>query len=90
MPTVERIEVKAGRQIASQYLWCEMLVAVESLEITVYTSDGKTFTSAVPMAVQSHPSEEGRTSWVGSNLARLLAGLHVTLSHIASAPLLLK
>jgi len=67
LPTVERIEVKAGKQIASQYLWCEMLVAVESIEITVYTSDGKTFTSAAPMAVRAHPTEEGRSSWVGTD-----------------------
>jgi hypothetical protein len=68
LPTVDRIEVKAGKQIASQYLWCEMLTAVESLETTAHTSDGKTFTSAVPMAVQAHPTEEGRSSWVGTDV----------------------
>jgi hypothetical protein len=67
LPVVERIEVKAGKQIASQYLWCEMLVAVESLEIAAHTSDGRTFTSVVPMAVRAHQTEEGRSSWVGTD-----------------------
>jgi len=68
LATVERVEVKAGKQIASQYLWCEILVVVESLEITAYTSEGKTFTSAVPMALRAHPCEEGRSSWVGTDV----------------------
>ena len=65
--TVEQVEVKAGKQIASQYLWCEMLVAVESLEITAHTSDGRTFTSAVPMAVRDHASDD-RGSWIGTDV----------------------
>jgi hypothetical protein len=67
LPVVERIEVKAGKQIASQYLWCEMLVAAESLEITAHTSDGRTFRSAVPMAVRDHASDD-RSSWIGTDV----------------------
>jgi hypothetical protein len=65
---VDRVEVSAGKQIASQYLWCERLMAVESLAITAHTSDGKMFASAVPMATQVYPSQEGRCSWIGTDV----------------------
>ncbi len=68
LPTVERIEVKAGREIRSQYLWCERLIAVESLQITAHISDGQTFTSEVPLAVNEPPHHEGTCRWVGTDV----------------------
>jgi len=63
LPTIERIELDAGKELAREYLWCETLVAVESLRITAHTSDGKVFRSAVPMAIRRPPEKEGRRSW---------------------------
>ncbi len=73
LPTVERIEVKPGQDLRSQYLWCEMLVAVESLQITAHTSDGKTLTAEVPMAIDEHSRPEGRTTWIGTDVLVTLA-----------------
>ena len=68
LPTIEHIEVKAGKEIRSQYLWCERLVAVEDLQITAHTSDGRAFTSAVPMAICEYARAEGPNTWVGTGV----------------------
>lgn len=68
LPTVEQVEVKAGKEIQSQYLWCERLVAVESLQIMAHTSDGRTFTSVVPMAIREHARPEGLGTWVTTHV----------------------
>jgi hypothetical protein len=51
LPTVDKVEVKLGKELDRQSMWCELLVAVESIEITAQTSDGKVFASDVVMAV---------------------------------------
>ena len=68
LPTVEQVEVTAGKEIQSQYLWCERLVAVESLQITAHASDGKAFTSVVPMAIREYARTEGPNTWVGTDV----------------------
>ncbi|MDI6451453.1 hypothetical protein [Anaerobaca lacustris] len=68
LPTVEQVEVKAGKEIQSQYLWCERLVAVESIQISAHTSDGRTFTSVVPMAIREHTRPEGAGTWVATHV----------------------
>ena len=50
LPTVDKVHVKLGKEIGSQWLWSEVLVAVESIRITAQTSDGKVFESDVLMA----------------------------------------
>ena len=64
LPTVERIEVQAGKELARESLCCETLVAVEGLQITAHTSDGGVHSSAVAMATRTLPQEEGRCRWV--------------------------
>jgi len=68
LPTVERIEVEAGKELAQDDLWCETLIAVESLQLTAHTSDGRIFRSAVPMAIRMPPKKEGRRSWSTSEV----------------------
>ena len=68
LPTIEQVEIKTGKEIQSQYLWCERLVAVESLQITARTSDGRTFASVVPMAIREHTRPEGVGTWVGTDV----------------------
>ena len=63
LPVVDRIEVLVGKELARQCYCCETLVAVENLEITAYTSDGRIFRSAVPMAVRQQPRTEDRYRW---------------------------
>jgi hypothetical protein len=73
LPVVDRVEVAAGKELARQCMCCETLVAVESLEITAYTSDGRIFTSPVPMAVRAVPQGEGRHRWTTIDVLVTLA-----------------
>ena len=52
LPTIDHIEVTAGKELASQHLWRGLITAVGGLEITARTSDGKTFSQNVEMAVR--------------------------------------
>jgi hypothetical protein len=51
LPTVDKVEVKLGKELGRGWLWSEVLVAVQSIRITAQTSDGKLFDSDVVMAV---------------------------------------
>jgi hypothetical protein len=73
LPVVDRVQVLVGKELAREYLCCETLVAVESLEITAYTSDGRVFSSAVPMAVRELPQGEGRHRWTTIDVLVTLA-----------------
>jgi hypothetical protein len=73
LPVVDRVEVLIGKELARQYLCCETLVAVESLEITAYTSDGRIFSSAVPMAIREVPQQDGRQRWTTIDVLVTLA-----------------
>ena len=61
--TVERIEVKAGEELHKDHVWCETLAAVRNLQVIAYTSDGRVFSSAVPMAVRKLIEPEGKRLW---------------------------
>ncbi|MHC4629248.1 MAG: hypothetical protein ACYTDV_19890 [Planctomycetota bacterium] len=58
LPTIGNVDVTVGKELGRQGIWCETLVAVESLKITVHTSDKKVFTSNVCMAVLEEPAKE--------------------------------
>jgi hypothetical protein len=73
LPVVDRIEVLVGKELARQCYCCETLVAVESLEITAYTSDGRVFRSAVPMAVRQQPRTADRYRWTTTDVLVTLA-----------------
>ena len=73
LPTVDRIELTVGKELNREYIWCEALVAVESLEITACTSDGKTFSSAVPLAVRLCERTIGTSRWLGTDVLVTLA-----------------
>ncbi len=45
LPTVEKIEVKLGRQLEKDWIWQGTLIAVESIKIAAQTSDGRLFES---------------------------------------------
>jgi hypothetical protein len=63
LPVVKRARVKVGRELAREALGSETLVAVESLQIIAHTSDGKVFSSGVPMAIRRPPRTAKRRSW---------------------------
>lgn len=65
LPTVDKIEVKMGKELCKDWLWLHVLIAVESIRITAHTSDGKAFESDVVMAVLE--SEQNERPWHGSD-----------------------
>jgi len=58
LPTIDHIEVKAGKELATQHLRRGLITAVECLEITARTSNGRTFSQNVEMAVRKPISKE--------------------------------
>lgn len=40
---MDKVEVKVGKELGRNWLWSQVLVAVESIKITAHTSDGKVF-----------------------------------------------
>ncbi len=58
LPTIDHIEVTAGKELATQHLWRGLITAVDGLEITARTSDGSTFRQNVEMAVRKPISKE--------------------------------
>ncbi|MCK4887013.1 MAG: hypothetical protein KAS96_06460 [Planctomycetes bacterium] len=66
LPVVNKVEVTVGKEIGKQGIWSETLVAVDSLQIAVQTSDGKVFKSNVLMAVLDEPVE--KRSWCCMNV----------------------
>ncbi len=61
LPTIGKVDVTVGKEIGWKGIWNEMLVAVDSLQIAVHTSDNKVFESDVLMAVLEQPAE--KRSW---------------------------
>jgi hypothetical protein len=62
LPKIGKVEVTLGKELGRRGIWSETLVAVESLRITVHTSDKKVFASEVCMAVLEETSRERRWS----------------------------
>ena len=60
LPTIEKVEVKAGKELLSQCLWAGKLTCVDELTITAHTTDGKVFSSPVCMAKMIVPPPENR------------------------------
>ena len=68
LPTVDRVRVRTGKELGRQWVWCEMLVAVDSLQIIAHVSDGRTFKSDVPMAIKQQPRPQRRRGWTSINV----------------------
>lgn len=66
LPTVDKVEVAVGKELGSECVWNERLVAVDSLEIAAYTSDNKAFKSDVLMAVLEQ--QRDKRSWFCMNV----------------------
>jgi len=66
LPTIGKIEVTVGKELGHGGVWNETLVAVDSLQITVHTSDKKIFKSDVLMAVLEQQRE--KRTWYCMNV----------------------
>jgi hypothetical protein len=71
LPTVNKVEITVGKKLGEQGIWNETLVAVDSLQIIVHTSDNKVFKSDVLMAVLEQPKD--KRSWYCMNIYVTLA-----------------
>ncbi len=50
LPRITKVSVKSGQTVLARHVWDALLVCVKSLNITVRTSDGKTYSAPVCMA----------------------------------------
>jgi len=73
LPTIDQVELEVGAELKRECLWCESLVVVKGLEITARTSDDKTFSSSVPMAVSLHEDKAGINRWIGTDVLVTIA-----------------
>jgi len=62
LPTVDKIEVKAGKELGKGSNYSGEWIAVKSLEITAHTSDAKVFASKVCMAIVP-PDQTNNQNW---------------------------
>jgi hypothetical protein len=58
LPCIDSVEVTVGKEVARDYMCSGVLVVVETLQITAIASDGRRFTSAVPMAIREAAIKE--------------------------------
>ncbi len=61
LPTITKVELTAGKELHSDWVWSGKLACVDLLKITAQTSDGKTLSSPVCMARSPAPPAEGPT-----------------------------
>ena len=66
LPTVDRVQVRAGKTLQESWVNGGLLICVDSLSITAYCSDGKRLASPVCMAVRPGKDKEQR-SWCGQS-----------------------
>jgi len=62
LPNVTKVEVSKGKEKLRNSINCGEIVCFDKLSITVHTSDGKTFSSDVDMAVITEPPK-GKHQW---------------------------
>jgi hypothetical protein len=66
LPTIDKVEVAVGKELGSECVWNERLVAVDSLQITAHTSDDKVFKSDALMSVLEQ--QRDKRSWFCMNV----------------------
>ncbi len=64
LPTVDRVEVSAGKTLEESWVYGGKLICVESILVAAHCSDGQVFRSAICMAVKPWDGEDKR-SWYG-------------------------
>lgn len=61
LPTIDKVEFRAGRKLQESWLWSGQIVCVDKIEITAHASNGKTFSSSICMGMPPvGTSEENR------------------------------
>ncbi len=67
LPLVDKVQLAVGEEIRREWLWNGTLTCLESLTITVRTSDGQTFSSLVCMAEAPEPPKDA-AAWATGHL----------------------
>ncbi|MFH1616360.1 MAG: ATP-binding protein [Planctomycetota bacterium] len=63
LPKVTKVEVSKGAEKLRHSIYCSEIACFDDLIITVHTSDGKTFSSNVDMAVLIEPPKDKKYRW---------------------------
>jgi len=63
LPTIGKVKVKVSKVLQEQAIWCGQMVCVDSLSITVQTSDGRMISSPVCMAIRPAKGEKKKRWW---------------------------
>ena len=63
LPTIGKVQIKAGKVLQEQSIWGGHVVCVDSLTISVKTSDGRTISSPVCMAVRLPKGKQKNRWW---------------------------
>ena len=58
LPKVTKIELETGKELLREYILAQELVCFDKLSIIVHTSEGKTFSSDVCMAITDAPKKQ--------------------------------
>ncbi len=82
LPTVDKVEFKAGKVLRESWLWSGKIACVKQLQITAHTSDGRVFSSPVCIGIPPvGKSEENRyreeTVYVTPEALENLAPAHI-------------
>lgn len=62
LPKVTKVEVSRGKKLLRQAIYCSDIACFDKLSIIVHTSDGKTYSSNVALAIVTE-SRKGRRRW---------------------------
>jgi hypothetical protein len=82
LPTVGKVRLKIGKVLQEDDIWSGCLVCVDSLAIAVKTSDGRTWTSPVCMAVRPAVGKKKRRWWDEQLLVTPEASSRLTTSEL--------
>ena len=63
LPTIGKVGVKMGKVLQEQSIWCGHVVCVDSVTISVQTSDGKKISSPVCMAIRPAKGKQKQRWW---------------------------
>ncbi len=63
LPTITIVELAIGKTICESWLWSGKIVCVDRITITAHTSDGKSFSSPVCMAMKPAGDDPDKRVW---------------------------
>ncbi|HOW74167.1 MAG TPA: hypothetical protein PKY77_26485 [Phycisphaerae bacterium] len=63
LPTIGKVEVSVGKKLQESWLWSGNLVCVDAITVTAQTSDGRSWSSPLCLAIRPR-AKEGNPPWL--------------------------